>query len=263
MANELIVESLYFKDILKDINFKLKGGSINALMGKNGSGKTLIFKSIFGLVDSNGTVSINQITKTKDNADEFKTNIGIYLGIKTLQTKTVFSNIIEILNNLNYDEEKAKNKIYQLAKKLDIENILYKNVEKLSHSQKKVVSFAQTVIHEPKILLLDGIFESLDNHYKNKIVTYLKQLKKNKKSIILFTTNDSENLWLAENLLIVKNGKLVCNKSIEELLEDENMFLKNDIKLPFLVDLSYKLKAYDLIDRLIYDLDEMVDEIWR
>lgn len=263
MGSELIVKNLYFKDILKDINFSLKESSINVLMGKNSSGKTLLLKSIFGLVEYNGLVSFNGTVQTNDNVEDFRRNVGIYLGLNTLENKTVFLNMIEPLNNLNYDINEAKKKVYEISKKLGIENLLYKEVNTLSHSQKKIVSFAQIIIHKPKVILIDGLFDSLDIYYKNKIVAHLKKLKKSNKSIILFTTNNSEDLCLADNLLIIKNGKIVVNDNIDNLIQDENLFSKNDIKLPFLVDLSYKLKAYDLIDRLIYDADEMVDEIWQ
>lgn len=263
MSGELRVENLSFKDILKGINFDLKEGTITALLGKNGSGKTFLFKSLIGLVDYKGTVNINGTVITKDNIDSMRKSFGVYLGLNNLENKNVFLNIIEPLQNLNYLEDKAKKKVYELSKKLGIENLLYKEIDTLSNSQKKVVSFAQSVIHEPKVILIDGLFNSLDIYYKDKIITYLKQITKSKKNIIIFTTNNSEDLNLVDNLIIIKNGKIIANGEVKQLLVDENLFVKNDIKIPFLIDLSHKLKAYDLIDRLIYNCDEMVDEIWQ
>jgi len=54
----LKVENLYFKDILTDINIELTPGTINVLLGKSGSGKTLILKSIVGFIDYSGTISL-------------------------------------------------------------------------------------------------------------------------------------------------------------------------------------------------------------
>lgn len=263
MSGELKVENLRYKHILKDINFSLAQGTINVLMGNSGSGKTLLFKCIFCLIKYDGLISVNGIIVKKENINDVRQNFGLYLGIDNLENKNVFLNLIEPLNNLNYTEDIAKKKVYDISKKLGIENILYKEVESLSHSQKKVVSFAQSIIHEPKFILIDGLFDSLDVYYKNKVFSYLKQMKKNKKNIILFTTNSSEDLLFVDNLIIIKNGKIIINDDVKNLMENESLFLKNDIKLPFLVDLSYKLKAYDLIDKLIYDDNEMVNEIWQ
>jgi len=263
VSSNFIVKNLYFKDILKDINFNLEKGTINVLMGKNGSGKTLLFKCLFGLVESEGIISINDVIVTKENLEEMRKKIGIYLGLNTLEDKNVFLNIMEPLINLNYEHAKAKKKVYEISKKLGIENLLYKDIKTLSNSQKKIVSFAQSVIHEPKVILVDGLFESLDTYYKYKIINFFTQMKKVKKSIILFTTNNSEDLNFADSLLIIKNGKILVSGILEELVQYESLFSKNDIKLPFLIDLSYKLKVYNIIDRLIYDEDEMVDDIWQ
>lgn len=260
MRSGLIVENLCYKDKLKGINLELKKGQINALMGKSGSGKTLLLKSIFGIINSEGNITFNKELLTQKNIDEMRKNFGIYLGLGNLENKDVFTNLIDPLINLNYDINLAKKKVYKISKSLGIENLLYKEIEMLSHSQKKIVSFAQSIIHEPKVILLDNLFDSMSNNYKNIVITYLKQIKK---SIIIFTTNNSEDLYFADNLIIMKNGKIIDYKSIDEIINDEKIFTKNDIKLPFLIDLSYKLKSYELIDKLICNYDEMVDEIWQ
>ena len=263
MSSKLIVKNLCFKDILKDINFELKEGTINILIGSNGSGKTILLKSLMGLVNYKGIITINGMTINKDNVDLIRKDFGIYLGLTNLENKNIFLNLNEPLKNLNYKESEAIKKIYDLSKKLGIEDLLYKEIETLSYSQKKVVSFAQSIIHEPSVILIDGLFDSLDNFYKDKIVAYLKHLRKNKKSIILFATNNEEDLSFSDSILIIKNGQISINDNFKNFTKNENVFSENDIKLPFIVDLVYKLRIYGLVDDLIYNIDEMVDKIWK
>lgn len=263
MSGILKIENLNYKDILKNVNMCLEEGTINALIGGSGSGKTSILKSIFGLVDSEGIITIKDITVDQKNINELRKNLGIYLGINVLQNKTVFLNIIEPLKNLNFDEDIAKKSVYSISKKLGIENLLYKEIELLSYAEKKVVAFAQSIIYEPSIILIDNLFDSLDNYYKDRIISYLNEIKKNKKATILFVTSNSEDLFFADDIFITKDGKIAASGTLEELTKDQNLFSKNDLNLPFIIDLSYKLKAYELIDSLIYDVDEMVDEIWQ
>ena len=59
------------------------------------------------------------------------------------------------------------------------------------------------------------------------------------------------------------SGKITENDRVENLIKNEKLFIKNEFKLPFLIELSYKLKAYDLIDELILDYEEMVEKIWQ
>ncbi|MBE5820746.1 MAG: ATP-binding cassette domain-containing protein [Clostridiales bacterium] len=261
MKDALKVENLNYKKILKNINFSIKEGTFNILIGPSGSGKTTLLKSVFGLLEYNGVISINDLIVEQKNFQKLRKKIGIYLGIEVLENKSVFLNTIEPLKNLDYKEDISKKKVYSITKKIGIENLLYKEVSELSYSEKKVVAFVQSIIHEPDIILIDNIFDSLDIYYKNKILNYLKQI--NKKCTILLVTNNTEDLIYADNILILKNGKLNEIGPLEELLKQENIFSKNELKLPFVIDLSYKLNAYDLIDKIIYDVDEMVDEIWR
>ena len=246
----MISVSLDYKN-LKGINLGLEEGKIYSLMGPNGSGKTTLLKCIFGLLNYTGNVSLD----SKD--------MGINLGITNLKCETAFNNIIEPLENLNIDSSKAHKKVYEISKKLGIEDLLYKDINLLSHSQKIIVSLACSTIHEPKLILLDGIFDSLNKDYKTKIISYLNHLKKSKKCTIIFTTNNSEDLSICDNLIILSNGKIVTEGSVKELLNDEKLLTKNNIKLPFLIDLSHKLISYNLIDNLVDDYDDLVDLIWK
>lgn len=263
MSIELKLENIEKSDVLKDINLDLKGGTITALIGENGSGKTTLLKSIFGLVDYKGNINVNGIIVNEQNIEDTRKNFGIFLGINTLENTNVFSNLMLPLINLNYIEEEAKKIVYEVTKKLGIENLLYKEIEKLSYSQKKVVAFAKSIIHLPSIILIDNLFESLDLFYRNKIINYLKKITKSKKCIVIFTTNNCEDILLSDYLIILKKGKIKKFGETKELIKDENIFIKNKLKLPFIVDLSHKLKAYEILDDVIYDIDEMVDEIWK
>ena len=75
--------------------------------------------------------------------------------------------------------------------------------------------------------------------------------------------NKGEDLLLADNMLIIKDGKIIDQGEPKELLKKENLFVKKGIEVPFISDLSNKIMAYELIDRPIYDMNEMVDEIWQ
>lgn len=255
MNSGLVVENLNYKDILNNINFTLNESSINALIGKNGSGKTTLLKCLIHILDFSGSININ------GNID--KKQIGAYFGIYNLEKTNSFANMIEPLINLEYDYDKAKKKVYEMSRKLGIENLLYKEIESLSLAQKKVIAFAKSIIHEPKVVLIDNLFESLDTYYKNKLISYLKFLKKSKKSIILFTTYSGEDLLLCDNLILINKGKIVIQDEVKKILENQNLFSKNNVNMPFIIDLSHKLKAYELIDNLIYDYSELVDKIWQ
>ena len=246
---------------LNNISLEVEEGTLVALLGKSGSGKTTLLKSIAGLIESNNSITFNDHSLTLNEC--LPKEIGIYLGFINLSCDTVFNNLMEILINLEYKIDNAHKKVYDISKKIGIDNILYKKISELSYGEKRVVSLAKTIIKEPKLLLLDNPFESLDTYYKKKIVKYLISLKETKKSIIIFTTNDEEDILLSDKILVMSDGKLIKYDSKEKLLESENVFIKNEISLPFIIDLSHKLQSYEILDKLMYSIDEMVDVLWK
>ena len=260
MKNRLIVENLNY-EILNNISFSLEPNTITALIGKNGSGKTLLLKCIAGILKCEGNITFNgNIIKKSLSLDK---NIGIYLGSINLSEGTVLSNIIEPLNNLEKDSYYSKKIAHEITKKLGIQNLINRNINTLSYSEKNVVAFAKSVVHEPNILLVDEILNSLDNYYKDKIIEYLKQFKDSKERIVVFVTNDTENIMISDNIIIINDGKLVAIDKSIEIFKQENVFIRNGLKLPFIIDLSHKLIHYDLIDHLVYNNKDMVNELWK
>ena len=120
--------------------------------------------------------------------------------------------------------------------------------------------FAKTIIHDPNIILLDNIFSGMDSIFKNKIISYLKQLKN---KTIIIVTNNSEDILLADKIIIFNDGSVIECGNRDDILSNEKLFIKNDINMPFIVELSHKLKSYELIDDIILDEKEMVNDIWK
>ena len=257
MKDGLVIDSLNY-NILDNISFSLEKGTFTALIGKSGSGKSMLLNCIAGLYNYNGNIIIdgNVITKSAKMSE----NIGIFTGLFTLSSKTTLENVMEPLINLGLKHDEAKKKAYEVSKKLGIESLIYKDINVLSYSEKKMVCILKSIIHSPSVTLLDNAFDSLDLNYKNKLISYLKSIKK---GIIIFTTNNQEDLMLADNIIVLKNGKIIEKGTRDSLFLKESVFTKNGIKLPFIIDLSHKLKSYELIDHLVYSNEDMVNELWK
>ena len=260
MSNSLKVEKLKYKEILNDISFTLKDKTFNILCGPNGCGKSTLIKCILGLNEYEGSIHIFGELLTKENEEKLRKRIGALTDFSKLLNGTVLYNIEYPLKNLDYPEEKVREKAYSICKKLDILDIAFKEVNELSISQKKIVLFASAVVSEPNILIIDDSFDIFDSYYRKKIMNYLSSKTK---STIFFITNKAEDYLYADNILIMNNGKILINEVAKEVLKDEKKFVKNNLELPFLVDLSNKIKSYDLIDDIFLDVEKMVNSIWK
>lgn len=258
MQDILKIENLKYKNILKDITFSLKEKSFNILIGANSSGKTTIVNCIRGLNNYKGNISINN-NNIKNNQSIYN-NIGFFLDNKVLLESTLFNELLLVLKNLNYEEIVAKKKIYSLSEKLEFTNLLFKSNHEFTNQEKTIISFLFSIIHDPDILIIDNDIENLDEVNKNKIFNYIRN---NKNLTTLFITNNSEYFYEEDNLLFLKDGKIILSGKLKDLIDEEKTFIKCGSNLPFLVDLSNKLITYELLTSTIYNVEKMVNEIWK
>ena len=257
MNGELSVKDLSY-NVLDNVSFTLKKNTLNALIGKSGSGKSTLLNCIAHSYDFQGNITIdsNVITKSPMYIQYVSCFTYPFIEVKG----TVFENIVEPLNILGFEFNKAKKKVFDISKKLGIENIINDDIETLSYSQRKMVFISKTLIASSDIILLDNVFDSLDSYYKNMLISYLKSIKN---SIIIFTTNNPEDLMIADNIIIMDQGKIIACDKRNNIFLNESLLTKNNLKLPFIIDLSYKLKSYDLINNLKYNCEDVVDELWK
>ena len=254
MENVLKVENLKYKSILNNITFSLSPKTFNILIGSNGSGKTTLVNCIRGILDYEGKVQISG----KDVIENYN-EIGFFTSEEVGLEDIAFNELTNLLVNLGHDIEASKKKVYEVSKKIDASHILFKKKETLTAFEKTLIGFIFSIIHSPKILIIDNDLEDLNEKYKNKIFEYI---KKQKNMTVLFITNNSEYFYMSEKFLIINNGTIIDSFTQEELLKNEKKLLKNGSNLPFTMDLSNKLISYELLNSQETDLDKMVNKIW-
>lgn len=255
MENVLKVENLKYKSILNNITFSLSPKTFNILIGSNGSGKTTLVNAIRGLLDYEGKIEV-----CDENILNNYKEIGFFIDDEIILEDIAFNELTSLLVNLGYDEDKAKKKVYEVSKKIGVSHILFKKKENLINFEKTLISFIFSIIHAPKLVIIDNDLEDLNKKYKNKIFEYL---KKQKNLTILFITNNSEYFYMAQKFLILNGGTITDTLTFEQLLKEEKKLLKNGSNLPFAIDLSNKLISYELLSSQETDLEKMVNEIWK
>lgn len=260
MSSILKIENLKYKHILNGISLSIEENTFNILIGPNNSGKTTLTKAILGLIKYEGNIIFFDSLSNKKNIKKIRKNIGLFSDLNKLLSGTVMYNIMFPLLNLGYNEDEAKEKLYTITKKLEINKILLNNIEELTSSERALTSFAVAIAGSPKLVIIDNSLDELDKYNRNKIIDYLKKMKE---STILFITNSADDILCSDNIILMKNGEIINYGKTKKILENEKQFSKNNIPMPFLADLSHKLKAYNIIDEIYLDIDEMVDEIWK
>lgn len=193
------------KDILSDINLKIKYGDICGIIGLNGSGKSVLFKTISGLMlPTCGKIEVFQQVIGKDIS--FPTEFGAlieqpgfldeYSGFRNLKM------LASIKNKISDDN------IKEAMKLVGINSDDKKPVKKYSLGMKQRLGIAQAIMENPKLLILDEPMNGLDKNGVVQIRNLLKDLNKNGVTIIMASHNADDIKELCNIVYEIDNGKL-------------------------------------------------------
>lgn len=268
MENIVEIKKLDFKygekQIFDKLTLNIKKGSFTSIIGPNGSGKSTLMKLIVGLLKAEGTIKVDGITMGQDTFKDIRKKIGIVFENPDNQfvSETVMDEIAFSLENMNCEKKMIRERVKEVAALLGIEDILEKEPHSLSGGQKELVSLASALSIHPQILILDEALDMIDNNRREDILNILTELNKDGLTVINITHN-SEELLYGNEIIVMNDGEIKEQGETKELLRKEKLFKNNGLELPFVVDLSYKLKYYGLVDDIVLDMDELVDKIWK
>ena len=207
-------------EAVKNLNFEIKKGSITGLLGPNGCGKTTTIGMILGLIrPTKGQVLINnkdiEIEKNRIIVLEKMNFISPYVELP--KKLSVEENLI--VYGKMYEVKNLQNRINTLCNDLNLKEFLNKKTGELSSGQKNRVSLAKSLINNPEILLLDEPTASLDPDTGDYVRSYIENYaKKNNTTILLASHNMSEVERLCENIMMMKQGKIIDEGTCEELI---------------------------------------------
>lgn len=212
---------------LNDVSFSANKGEIIALLGPNGAGKSTLMNIISGyLAPSNGSVCIKGVDvavndiATKKEIGFLSEGSPLY---SDMSVKRFLQYFIEL--KLSIDENSAQQikKVYQdeldrIVKIANIGDVLEQKIETLSKGYTRRVGFAQSIIGNPDILLLDEPTDGLDPNQKDHMKKLIKDMSKNK-TIIISTHLLDEAEAIATRIVLINKGKLVVDGDLNDILK--------------------------------------------
>ena len=223
----------YKKNVaVKNLNFKIKKGTIIGLLGPNGCGKSTTIGMMLGLIKpTSGNVIIkNQnIEKERINLLEKMNFISPYIE---LPKKLTVEENLKVYGRL-YGVKNLKEKIDELMVKLNLNEFKSRHTGELSSGQKNRVSLAKALINDPEILLLDEPTASLDPDVGDNIRSFIEDFATNKQTTILLAShNMNEVERLCSEVMMMKNGEIIDGGKSSDLINKhgrknlEEVFLK-------------------------------------
>lgn len=265
---EITVKDLTYKkrDVIyyQDLDLNLTDNSIVGLIGNN---RSLLLDLLSG---SNtrfyGDISIDNIPVNKKNLLKVKRKVAyihqdLDLSFYTLNVRDECLFNLEILG---LDVKNNHINDYLTFLELDI-SILKRDIKDLSNLEKLKVLLLAKLITNPDLLLLDDIVGFLDYNAKKWLINVIRALKNRYHKKIIITSNDVDYLYrLVENVLIVKDGKLVAYGDALEIFCDVPLLEKHGLKVPDLVYFSY-LAINKKNVKLLYhkDVRDLIKDVYK
>ncbi len=219
---------------LKNLSFEMKRGSILALLGHNGAGKSTTLRIIAGMIGLNsGQVLIDGTDIAKAEPEELrkiKQNIGfISETTNLLDYLTAWEYIFYIGKMYGIEDEKLlTQKIEKLVQEFNIVDAKEKIIKEFSSGLKKRIALASIMINSPDLLLLDEPTVYLDPIGVKIFKKYLKELSSNGTAIILATHQLDIAEKLADKILIINEGEKLFKGTMEELRNSFDSSQKQD-----------------------------------
>lgn len=265
---------IYMKDVnfaygekllFQNLNFSLKRGSWTTLIGHNGCGKSTLVRLITGLIMSDQYIVVDGMQVAKESLNQIRLSIGVVLENPDDQFigETVRENIAFGMENLRYPEKEMVEMIDRVSKMLGITKQLDANPTQLSGGEKQLVALASVLVLQPKILILDEAFTMVDGYEKEKIFKLLTKLHKKLGLTILNITHDMEESIYGDDIAVMDQGQIILHDTKENVYLENKKLKQAHLELPFMPLLSEKLGYYHLVDHMVYDMNEMVDLLWK
>ena len=236
--------SKYYDDFLAvdNLSFEIKDGEIFGLLGVNGAGKTTTFRMIMGLLDkSSGSIKLNGKDIDYSISDEigFLTEERSLMLSYTVMEQAIFYGTLKGMNKEDIERELDK-----YLKEFDIEDYKNKKIRELSKGNQQKIQFILSIIHHPKLLILDEPFSGLDPINVEKFKNIILKLKKEGTSII-FSSHMMEHIeYFFDSLIILVKGKAVIEGKLKDIKND---FRKKNIKVIGDIDIDKVTKIKGVV----------------
>ena len=210
-----------YKEItaVDDLNLEIRNGELFSLLGVNGAGKTTTIKMLSTLtlptkgdavVSGESIISSPNLVKERIGVSPQETAVAPSLSVKENLTLMCDVHVLK--------KDKAKEKIEELSKALDLESVMNRKAGKLSGGWQRRLSIAMALVSEPKVLFLDEPTLGLDVIARSELWDLIESLK-GKTTIVLTTHYMEEAEALSDRLGVMKNGRLLFTGTVKEMKE--------------------------------------------
>lgn len=215
-------------EVLHNISFKAETGTVTALVGTSGSGKTTIASLAASFLNTtSGLITIDGIDMSKVNLSSYRRNLGVVLQDDFLFEGTIKENILFPRPDATDTElKKAVEAAYvnEFTDRFDdgLDTLIGERGVKLSGGQRQRIAIARAVLADPRILVLDEATSNLDTESETLIQKSLSELMKGRTTFVI--AHRLSTIRKADQILVIEKGEIVEQGTHDELIKKEGRY---------------------------------------
>ena len=264
MVNSIEANSICFSNVFNNFSFNVEKNKITSVSGSNNCGKTSLIRILSKQIDTNSDIKVFD----KDINDYKLTDYyKIVRSVIPLEEQFIYEVVEDELNyyldQLFLSKEEKNKRLKNIYKNLSLSKIKKKNIKELANNELVSLQLGLAIASMPKIILIDDLTEYISKEDMKKIISYFRYLIKNYDLTILINSMRLEDILEADYLYIMQDSKIILKGKPIEVLQKDNVINRAGIKVPFMIDLSVKLKDYNLIDEVELDKNRMIEKLWN
>lgn len=233
-----LMKSFGEEAVLKDVSLKLFDGENLVVLGKSGTGKSVLIKCIVGLLSTNsGTINVFEEDVTamsRKELGELRLKIGFLFQSGALyDSMSVKQNLEFPLRRVkkNLREKEIAEKINEVLENVGLEDALNKMPSQLSGGMRKRISLARTIVVDPMIMLYDEPTTGLDPVTSDEISSLINEVKKKYKTSSIIITHDIQcALQTADRIVMLEGGVVYMEGSLKDFQDSTDPLIKSFFK---------------------------------
>ena len=215
---------------LNNVSLKIQPGDFTVLLGLNGAGKTTLYSLITRLYNSRtGKIKIYGYDVKEESSNALK-NIGVVFQQPTLDLD------LSVKENLDYhsslhgiSKKESDQRIKVEVERVNLEEKMKSKVRSLSGGQRRRIEMARSLLHQPRLLLLDEPTVGLDIGSRQMILKHVKNLCKNENLAVLWATHLIDEIDKGENVVIINKGKIIESGEVGKIIKKNKAKNINDV----------------------------------
>jgi phospholipid/cholesterol/gamma-HCH transport system ATP-binding protein len=231
-------KGFYQQEVLKNVSLQLFNGENLVVLGKSGSGKSVLIKCIVRLLDpDDGTINVlgeDVSTLERDGLKEMRKKIGFLFQSGALyDSMTVKENLEFPLKRIkkNLTQKELDGKVEEALEHVGLSDALNKMPSQLSGGMRKRISLARTIVVDPMIMLYDEPTTGLDPVTSDEISSLINEVQKKYKTSSIIITHDIECARATANrVIMLHDGEVYKEGTLEEFEKSVDILIKSFFK---------------------------------